>query len=203
LSYCAMVKCAVCAQEVYTTEEVKANGKVYHQPCFKCANCKNTLAVGGVMDQDGMPFCLKCHSKLYTGVKQADYEFEASTSALDSDIKSKQAAKYDMASEEKVRAFIESILGIKLGSDLGDDLKDGMILCNLINTLRPGVVTGHKKSTMAFTQMENISKFLKGLNTFGFKASDQFMTVDLFEKKNMGAVVDTLLMLGRKTGKIV
>jgi len=48
--------------------------------------------------------------------------------------------------------------------------------------------------------MENINKFLKALINFGFKSQDTFQTVDLYEQKNMVAVIDTILMLKRKTG---
>jgi len=195
-----MPKCPICTAEVYTAEETKALGKSFHTLCFKCIQCRKELAVGGVMEQDGGFYCTKCHGSLFGGVKQASYEQEPSTSALDSDIKAKQEAKYDKGNEEKVRAFIESTLGVKLGEDLGDELKSGMILCDLLNALRPGCCKG-KASTAAFTQMENISAFLKALGGFGFKTSDTFMTVDLYEKKNMGAVIDTLLMLARKTDK--
>jgi len=47
--------------------------------------------------------------------------------------------------------------------------------------------------------MENIGKFLKALNDdFGLKSTDTFMTVDLYEEKNLVAVIDTILMLQRK-----
>eukprot|EP00808_Paulinella_micropora_P031830 g15270.t1 len=46
----------------------------------------------------------------------------------------------------------------------------------------------------------NIAAFLKALsNVWAFKSSDLFQTVDLYEAKNMTAVVDTLLQLRRKT----
>jgi len=59
-----------------------------------------------------------------------------------------------------------------------------------------------KKSGMTFVQMENIGKFLAALQEhFAFKASDVFMTVDLYEAKNLGQVVNCLLMLKRIVGE--
>jgi len=196
-----MVKCFICSKEVYTTEEVKAVGKVFHQTCFKCFSCKATLAVGGVLEHEGAVYCTTCHGKLFSGPKQASYETEASTSALDSDLKAKRDAKLDPSNEAAARAFLESTLGTTIEGDLGDALHDGVILCNLANALRPGLITGHKPGSASFVQMENISKFLKSLAAFGFRTSDTFMTVDLYEKKNMVAVVDTLLLLKRKVAK--
>eukprot|EP00456_Euglypha_rotunda_P019542 TRINITY_DN17297_c0_g1_i5.p1 TRINITY_DN17297_c0_g1~~TRINITY_DN17297_c0_g1_i5.p1 ORF type:complete len:102 (-),score=9.12 TRINITY_DN17297_c0_g1_i5:32-337(-) len=99
------------------------------------------------------------------------------------------------------RAFIESEIGELLDENLVEALKDGMILCNLLNKLKPGLVTGHKKSTIAFGQMENIGKFLKGCQNWGIKSTDLFQTPDLYEAKNMVAVIDTILAVKRKAGK--
>jgi len=141
--------------------------------------------------------------------KSSDYTYavpvdtsglDKDTTALDSDVKSKIEAKFSKKNEEEARAFIESKTGSSLGENFGDALKDGLVLCNLANAIRPGSVSGAKSSTTAFGQMENINKFLKALINFGFKSQDTFQTVDLYEQKNMVAVIDTILMLKRKTG---
>jgi len=113
--------------------------------------------------------------------------------------KGKIESKYDKANEDKVRAFVETVTGDKLGENIQESLKDGIILCNLLNKLKPGLVSTPKKGT-AFVQMENINRFLIGLQALGFKATETFMTVDLFEGKNMVVVLDTLLRLQRKQG---
>eukprot|EP00456_Euglypha_rotunda_P025921 TRINITY_DN208_c0_g1_i11.p1 TRINITY_DN208_c0_g1~~TRINITY_DN208_c0_g1_i11.p1 ORF type:complete len:195 (+),score=27.03 TRINITY_DN208_c0_g1_i11:88-672(+) len=194
-----MVKCFVCDKEVFSAEEVKAAQKVFHEGCFKCATCKTQLAPGGILEMEGKVYCSTCHKKQFGGPKGASYDTSSDKSSLDSDVKGKIEAKYDKGNEEKVRAFIEKHTGEKLGDNLQESLKDGIILCNLLNKLRPGLITGHKKGA-AFVQMENINKFLIGLQALGFKATETFMTVDLFEGKNMVVVMDTLLQLQRKTG---
>ena len=50
---------------------------------------------------------------------------------------------------------------------------------------------------MAFKQMENISAFLMGADKVGVRKSEQFQTVDLYEAKNMMAVVDCIWALSR------
>jgi hypothetical protein len=38
-------KCASCGRTVYPVEELAADGRVYHRPCFRCHHCKSTLQV--------------------------------------------------------------------------------------------------------------------------------------------------------------
>lgn len=75
-------------------------------------------------------------------------------------------------------------------------LKNGVILCTLINSLAPGSVAKIQASTMAFKQMEQVSQFLKACEKYGIAAADQFQTVDLWEGKDMASVQKTLMNLG-------
>jgi hypothetical protein len=199
--------CPRCAKEVYQAEEVKAVGRLWHQLCFKCVECKKQLVIGGFHEHNKTDlYCGHCHKKNFGGESQAGHEGEADVSDLSSDIKAKIAGKYDAANEKVVRDWINA----KMPGSLEDGdaeqfaaaLKDGVLLCQLLNVLRPGACKNFKpKAKMAFIQMENISAFLKALtNVWSFKPSDLFMTVDLYEAKNMTSVVDTLLQLKRKTG---
>ncbi|EHH50425.1 hypothetical protein EGM_01255 [Macaca fascicularis] len=64
-------------------------------------------------------------------------------------------------------------------------LKDGTVLCELINALYPEGQAPVKKiqaSTMAFKQMEQISQFLQAAERYGINTTDIFQTVDLWEK---------------------
>lgn len=45
--------------------------------------------------------------------------------------------------------------------------------------------------------MENISMFLRGAEALGVPKHDLFQTVDLFEKKNMTQVVDSIFAISR------
>ncbi|XP_039695943.1 transgelin-2 isoform X2 [Pteropus medius] len=63
-------------------------------------------------------------------------------------------------------------------------LKDGTVLCELINGLYPEGQAPVKKiqaSTMAFKQMEQISQFLQAAERYGINTTDIFQTVDLWE----------------------
>lgn len=78
-------------------------------------------------------------------------------------------------------------------------LKDGTVLCRLINSLYPrgqAPVAKIQASSMAFKQMEQISQFLQAAERYGIAATDIFQTVDLWEGKNMACVQRTLMNLG-------
>lgn len=75
-------------------------------------------------------------------------------------------------------------------------LKDGTVLCHLINSLAPGSVAKIQSSAMAFKQMEQVSQFLKACEKYGIAATDLFQTVDLWEGKDMASVQRTMMNLG-------
>ncbi|XP_072214693.1 LOW QUALITY PROTEIN: transgelin-2-like [Excalfactoria chinensis] len=79
-------------------------------------------------------------------------------------------------------------------------LKDGTVLCRLINSLYPrgqAPVAKIQPSSMAFKQMEQISQFLQAAERYGIAPTDIFQTVDLWEGRNMACVQrGTLMNLG-------
>ncbi|ORZ02994.1 kinase-like domain-containing protein [Syncephalastrum racemosum] len=102
------------------------------------------------------------------------------------------------------KEFLESTLDIKLESDdLHKELQNGVLLCRLINCLKPGTILAIGQKNMPFVQMANISLFLQGARELGLLSSDLFQTVDLYEAKDMGAVVNTILSLARLRGKSI
>ncbi|KND02200.1 uncharacterized protein SPPG_02686 [Spizellomyces punctatus DAOM BR117] len=123
---------------------------------------------------------------------------------LDKELAAKAAAKYDPAREAEARAWVEEVTGEKCqGETLQDGLRDGVLLCKLINVLLPDKPLKFTTSRMPFKQMENINHFLGALTTyFQVPASDQFQTIDLYENKNPNQVVDTLFALSRHAHKL-
>ena len=94
--------------------------------------------------------------------------------------------------EAEARAWIEAVLGEPLGDEtLHVILKSGVVLCNLINALKPGSIKKISTKKMPFMQMENISNYLAavGPSGLGIPAFETFMTIDLYEEQNMQAVV--------------
>ena len=76
-------------------------------------------------------------------------------------------------------------------------LQSGELLCELMNCVQPGVIKKIASSSMPFKQMENIAHYIEACNKLGVPAQDLFQTVDLFEGKDMRAVVRNLHSVGR------
>ncbi|XP_055723360.1 calponin-2-like [Salvelinus fontinalis] len=111
------------------------------------------------------------------------------------EVKSKIAGKYDPQREEELRVWIEDVTGCVIGEDFQKGLKNGVILCELINKLQPGSVKKINSSTMNWHQLENITNFIKSIQTYGLKPHDIFEANDLFDSGNMTQVQSTLLSL--------
>ena len=124
---------------------------------------------------------------------------------LTAELELKKMEKYNAEEEQSALAWIEAVLD-KPG--LFDDvtganavhsiLKDGIILCELINVLQPGSIQRVNHQKMPFFKMENIGKFLSACESYGVSKCDLFQTVDLFECRNMVAVINGIHALGRK-----
>ncbi|KII66241.1 Myophilin [Thelohanellus kitauei] len=122
---------------------------------------------------------------------------------LTKDVLEKIEAKYSEESERECMQWIEDITGIKFYTTPGqaavqEKLKSGVILCHLINKLKPNSVKKINETTLAFKQMENISNFLSACQQYGLQSTDIFQTIDLFEGKNMVQVLTTIVALGRR-----
>jgi hypothetical protein len=128
------------------------------------------------------------------------------TTSLDTDIKTKMDGKYDIALQNEVVDWMVG-LGVWDGEAGGqhypatpdifmEQLKSGVILCELANTLRPGSVKNVSHMSVPFKQMDNIGQFLSALPKLGLQqASDSFMTVDLYDNKDKLAVLTCLASL--------
>eukprot|EP00456_Euglypha_rotunda_P049766 TRINITY_DN3994_c0_g1_i4.p1 TRINITY_DN3994_c0_g1~~TRINITY_DN3994_c0_g1_i4.p1 ORF type:complete len:182 (+),score=32.16 TRINITY_DN3994_c0_g1_i4:77-622(+) len=159
-------------------------------------------------------FCVSCGhafgapAKVHAPAPKKETSKELKTTAasnigpsygLSAEVKSAIAGKYSPAKEKEVVTWMEKIVGRSVGSSLAAGLRSGIYLCDLANALKPGTIKRIEKSTMTFKQMENINAFLVALQeVFKLPATDCFMTVDLYEEKNMTQVVDCLIALKRK-----
>ena len=64
----------------------------------------------------------------------------------------------------KVKEWIEAILGVQFGDGLPhsylEDMSDGIMMCNLINAMKPGTITRIETSTRQEKKLANITEFL-------------------------------------------
>jgi len=111
------------------------------------------------------------------------------------------ATKFDSAKANEAKKWIEDVVGESFPSNnFGESLKSGVLLCKLLNKLQSGTVTRINTQNMAFKQMENIAAYIEGSKKLGVPDQYNFMTVDLFEEKNLGQVVLNILTLKKERG---
>ncbi|XP_030634776.1 calponin 1, basic, smooth muscle, a [Chanos chanos] len=114
---------------------------------------------------------------------------------LSAEVKSKLAQKYDPQMEEALRLWIQDVTGRRIPDNFMEGLKDGVILCELINKLQPGSVKKVNNSTQNWHQLENIGNFVRAIQEYGLKPHDIFEANDLFENVNHTQVQCTLIAL--------
>lgn len=114
---------------------------------------------------------------------------------LSAEVRSKIAQKYDPQKEEELRSWIEEVTGMTIGENFQKGLKDGVILCELINKIQLGSVKKINLSQLNWHKLENLGNFIKAILAYGLKPNDIFEANDLFENGNMTQVQTTLLAL--------
>ncbi|KAM9790865.1 calponin-2 [Syngnathus typhle] len=114
---------------------------------------------------------------------------------LTAEVRNKIALKYDLQKEEELRIWIEDQTGANIGPDFHNGLKNGVILCQLINKLRPGSVKNINNSSHNWHQLENLTNFITAIKAYGLKPHDTFEANDVFENGNKTQLQTTLLAL--------
>lgn len=138
---------------------------------------------------------------------------------LTAELNKKKAAKFDPDRANEALGWLKEVLvysgadaeliativDVATMEDVTKILKDGRILCMVINVLHPGCVKKINKidnpnSPFKISkENENISNFLKGCEEkAGCQKGDLFQTVDLYECNNVPSVIDAIYSLGRK-----
>mmetsp|Transcript_17491 Transcript_17491/g.54621 ORF Transcript_17491/g.54621 Transcript_17491/m.54621 type:complete len:399 (+) Transcript_17491:159-1355(+) len=144
----------------------------------------------------------------------APTRFEASVDNLDHECNAKRRAKAADDAAEFARAlrWVVDLVAVDAPADLetrpeesfGEHLKDGVLLCQLLNKIKPGTVKKvSNHSSLAFHQMANVTNFLRGCQELGVSKRDCFDTVDLQQLRDLSKVYETLLMLSQTVEKTV
>lgn len=116
------------------------------------------------------------------------------------------STKYDAEMEKAVFEWISAVMGqpdlfsgVSGPLDLHKKLKDGVLLCELMNKIQPVSIKCFTKNAMKpFQQRENIELFNEAMRSYGVKPEYVFVTTDLFDKQNMVQVLIGLRALGTK-----
>lgn len=129
----------------------------------------------------------------------------APKAGINAQAQAKIASKYNDAIAHETLEWIKLLTGEPANTagdadNLYEVLKDGVLLCKLVNSIQEGSVKKVNQTTMAFKCMENINAFLEAVKKLGVPSQETFQTIDLWERQNLYSVVTCLQSLGRKAG---
>jgi hypothetical protein len=115
---------------------------------------------------------------------------------LDAELKAKAEAKYDLSAEDEAGQWVEEITGVKVVGEFGESLRTGQVLCQLINSIKPGTIRKINVPGRPFKERENITMFIKACRDWGVHEYALFSTDDLYDEKNLSSVVKCIHQLG-------
>ncbi|CAH0407501.1 unnamed protein product [Chilo suppressalis] len=132
-------------------------------------------------------------------------EYRAGKAGINADAQARINSKYNDDIGHEILEWVKVLTGEPADTTGSADniyevLKDGTLLCKLVNAIQEGSVKKINQSTMAFKCMENINAFLEAAKKLGVPPQETFQTIDLWEKQNLYSVLICLQSLGRKAG---
>lgn len=100
--------------------------------------------------------------------------------------------------ESEIALWIEAVLNDPIPpKDLDDLLRDGVLLCRVINTLKPGSVAKIQKPWTNESQKANIQAFLDAARAYGVPEDSLFTVDQLHAKTDIPNVIKGLITLGK------
>eukprot|EP01113_Clastostelium_recurvatum_P030741 TRINITY_DN3769_c0_g1_i1.p1 TRINITY_DN3769_c0_g1~~TRINITY_DN3769_c0_g1_i1.p1 ORF type:complete len:413 (+),score=96.84 TRINITY_DN3769_c0_g1_i1:22-1239(+) len=107
----------------------------------------------------------------------------------------------DALHDEAVMDWIEFMTGQEVDG-IYDSLRSGVVLCLLVNAIKPDTIPRIHMKPVPMLEMENIQAYLNACAAFGVPRSELFSTSDLYEHKSIPAVVSNLYALARAAQKL-
>lgn len=112
------------------------------------------------------------------------------------------AGKRDTEQEAQAQQWIEAVIGERFPQvPYEHALRDGIILCKLMNRLAPGIIPKINVTGGDYKMMDNLNQFQKACTLYGLSDVDLFQTTDLWDFKNIVLVTQTIFAIGRATYK--
>ncbi|XP_067299775.1 LIM domain only protein 7 isoform X2 [Pseudorasbora parva] len=121
------------------------------------------------------------------------------------------AVGYDEAAYSEARRWIEAVTKKKFGSsNFRSSLENGLLLCELINKIKPGIIKKLNRLSTPIAGLDNINLFLKACAKLGLKEAQLFHPGDLQDlstrvtvkrqesSRRLKNVLITIYWLGRK-----
>jgi len=105
----------------------------------------------------------------------------------------------------QISNFLSEILGETFSKDMDlikVDLKDGTVLCRLVNAIQPNTCKGFKTSKVVFVCRSNIQIYIEACRKVGMAELFLFETRDLFDVQRPWAVLDNIERLSGISRKL-
>lgn len=112
------------------------------------------------------------------------------------------SGKRDVEQEQEAQAWIETIVGEPFKGNFEDSLRDGILLCKLMNKLKPGIIQKIAVSGGDYKMMDNISQFQRAATHWGVGDTDLFNANDLWDQKNIALVTQTIFAVARAVSSL-
>eukprot|EP01132_Coremiostelium_polycephalum_P002674 gene2674-3317_t len=133
------------------------------------------------------------HSRPVLKGTKSNFSLTVNVSSISDD-----RVKQFLRTEILVKEWIEEVLQIKISLNLYESLRNGIVLCYLVNAIENNVVPViQENTTVAFKLKENVNFFLMALEEIGVPKHKRFQLNDLFEGENLVRVVECLATLAK------
>lgn len=108
------------------------------------------------------------------------------------------SGKRDVEQEQEAQQWIETITGERFSQPTFEEsLRDGILLCKLMNKLKPGIIQKVNTSGGDYKMMDNLSQFQRAAAHWGVGDVDLFNANDLWDFKNIALVTQTIFAVAR------
>ncbi len=113
---------------------------------------------------------------------------------MDVELTKKQQEKENPQRTAEVMHWIQAVTNQRFHdpNNVQESLKDGQVLCQLINVIRPGTIKKINDGKLSYLCMENLHVFSKACVTLGLPPRECFAEADLYEAKNIPWVIESL-----------
>ncbi|CAK5054180.1 unnamed protein product [Meloidogyne enterolobii] len=140
-------------------------------------------------------------------MSSSEYVHRPRPAGIAGEIFGKQQSKYNELEGNHLLEWIKELVKDDAVNTDGSrqnfhtQLKDGQLLCRLLNAVEPATVKKVMKPISNFNCMENINQFVTGARKLGVIDEETFQSVDLLEGRDLFSVCVTLQALARKLEK--
>ena len=113
---------------------------------------------------------------------------------MDVELTKKQQEKENPQRTAEVMHWIQAVTNQRFHdpNNVQESLKDGQVLCQLINVIRPGTIKKINDGKLSYLSLENLHVFSKACVTLGLPPRECFAEADLYEAKNIPWVIESL-----------